>query len=300
MTKGLHVKSPETAQEWHAYYQLRWQVLRAPWQQPLGSEQDDLEAQSVHLMLVADNGEIAAVGRLHALDKQTGQIRYMAVAAAWQGQGAGAQLLQALEHQACQLGMQSLYLNARESALSFYLKQGYQVIGSAPTQFGIAHHRMQKVLVLAGNAERWAHWCKTLQHTWHSTIPLSDYMQLNIDSFNGYQLQCSAPLAPNINLHQTMFAGSIYTLATLTGWGMLYLQLQSLGLSGKQVLADASIRYLKPIHATPYALCHLHQVRGDLSLLAQQRTVKQQIKVGIYTNGVLCAEFSGRYAVLPE
>lgn len=298
--KGLQLTRPQTAAEWQAYYQLRWQVLRAPWQQPPGSEQDELEAQSIHLMLVTEDGDIAAVGRLHRLDATTAQVRYMAVAAGWQGQGAGASILQGLEQQAIALGLQSVLLNARETAVNFYLKQGYQLLAAAPTQFGIQHQRMQKPLVLASNPQDWASWCQALQHTWHSTIPLSAYMQLTIADFNGYQLQCSAPLAPNINLHHTMFAGSIYTLATLTGWGMLYLQLQSMGLSGAQVLADANIRYLKPIKSTPQAICRLAEVRGDLTALAKGRKVQQQIPVELYCAGELCAKFTGRYAVLPE
>lgn len=300
MIKGLQLKSPQTEQEWQAYYQLRWQVLRAPWQQPLGSERDNLEAQSLHLMLMAEDGNIAAVGRLHQLDATTAQVRYMAVANAWQGKGAGGLLLQALEQEAVKLGLQRVVLNARETARDFYIKQGYRYVEDAATQFGISHQRMQKHLMLAGNAVDWARWCQTLQQTWHATIPLSAYMKLSIDRFDGYQLQCSAPIAPNINLHHTMFAGSIYTLATLTGWGMLYLQLQSLGISGMQVLADANIRYLRPISAQPNARCALHQVRGDLSALASGQKVKQHIQVGIYADDVLCAEFIGRYVVLPE
>lgn len=299
MLKGFQLKSPQTAAEWQAYYQLRWQVLRAPWQQPFGSEQDELEAQSMHLMLVAD-GEIAAIGRLHSLDSCTAQVRYMAVADAWHGQGAGAIILQGLEQQATALGIKAIVLNARESAIGFYEKQGYRRLAAAPSQFGINHQRMQKTLMLAGSEPEWSVWCQALQQTWHSTIPLSAFMQLQIAHFDGYQLHCTAPLAPNINLHQTMFAGSIYTLATLTGWGMLYLQLQSFGLSGMQVLADASIRYLKPIKSTPMAICRFADAKGDLSALAQGRKVQQQIRVSLHCDGELCAEFSGRYAVLPE
>ncbi len=60
--------------------------------------------------------------------------------------------------------------------------------------------------------------------TWHKTIPVSEFMQIAPVAFDGESLAVSAPLAPNINLHNTMFAGSIYTLATLTGWGMVWLQ----------------------------------------------------------------------------
>ena len=53
-----HLRSPATPDEWQRYYHLRWQILRAPWQQPPGSERDDLEAQAYHLMLLTEQGDI--------------------------------------------------------------------------------------------------------------------------------------------------------------------------------------------------------------------------------------------------
>lgn len=293
------LRTPQTADEWQQYYQLRYQVLRAPWQKPPGSERDALESDAYHLMLITEQGEVAAVGRLHRSDEHSAQVRYMAVAEAYRGSGAGKRLLDALEREAAQWGCSMVQLNARDSAIGFYQRQGYSKGQQASALFGIAHLHMYKRLRLAGSPEQFASWCDTLSQTWQQTIPLSQYMQLNISSFDGNTLCCTAPLAPNINLHQSMFAGSIYTLATLTGWGMLYLQLQAAGLSGHQVLADANIRYIKPINAAPEARCVLQQCSGDLSLLAEGKKAVQHIRVGIYCDNSLAAEFSGRYAVLP-
>ncbi|MDP2714922.1 bifunctional GNAT family N-acetyltransferase/hotdog fold thioesterase [Rheinheimera sp.] len=293
------LRSPQTPEEWQGYYQLRWQVLRAPWQQPPGSERDELEAQAYHLMLMTAEGKIAAVGRLHQLEQGGAQIRYMAVAEEYQGKGAGSKVLAALEMQAVQWGCSYISLNARDTALQFYQRQGYLQAGAAPQLYGIAHVVMQKRIRLAGTAQQHQLWCKQLADTWQRTIPLSQYMQLAISNFDGNELCCEAPLAPNINLHQTMFAGSIYALATLTGWGMLYLQLQALGLHGDQVLADASINYRKPVAAEPQARCALQHCSGALTALAEGRKVVQQIKVQIFSAGELAAEFNGRYAVLP-
>ena len=293
------IKQPETEQEWQRYYQLRYDILRAPWQQPVGSERDELEHEASHKMLVTPLGEVAAVGRLHKLADGAAQVRYMAVAEKFQGKGAGSRVLSALEQQAAQWQCRYIKLNARESAEAFYQRYGYRPIGEAPAQFGIKHTVMQKAVFVAGSNEQFSHWCGQLADTWRQTIPLSQFMQLGINSFNGNTLCCQAPLAPNINLHGTMFAGSIYTLATLTGWGMLYLQLQALGLSGDQVLADATIKYFKPVSGKPEARCALQNCYGNLSALADGHKVVQQIKVQIYSDTVLAAEFSGRYAVLP-
>jgi thioesterase domain-containing protein len=291
--------TPATEAQWQAYYQLRYQVLRAPWQQPPGSERDDLETQAHHRMLVNAAGDVLAVGRLHLVDATTAQVRYMAVAEAARGQGLGAVMLLALEQQAVVIGAQRIVLNARDSAVVFYQKSGYQLgVAQAPL-FGIPHWQMHKALYLAGSAAEWQHWVQALTQTWHQGIPLSEFMQLQVQSFDGHQLRCQAPLAPNKNPHQTMFAGSIYSMATLTGWGMVYLQLKALGLRGDIVLADAQIRYLAPLQHLPSAQVNLLQIKGDLALLARGLKVRQRLQVQIMDADRKVAEFEGRFVVLP-
>ena len=137
-----------------------------------------------------------------------------------------------------------------------------------------------------------------LQNTWHSTIPLSQFMQVIPLSFSGAELQVTAPLAPNINLHNTMFAGSIYTLMTLTGWGMVWLQQQRLTVQGDIVLADANIKYIKPITADPIA--KVIWPNTDMSGLADGKRIKVTLEVGLYCNELLCAAFTGHYVSLPK
>ncbi|MCT8988568.1 thioesterase domain-containing protein [Shewanella phaeophyticola] len=137
-----------------------------------------------------------------------------------------------------------------------------------------------------------------LQNTWHSTIPLSQFMQVEPLSFSGTELQVTAPLTPNINLHNTMFAGSIYTLMTLTGWGMLWLQQQRLKLRGDIVIADASVKYLKPITAEPVA--KVIWPNTDISGLAEGVRAQVMLDVGLYCNDLLCAAFTGHYVSIPK
>jgi GNAT superfamily N-acetyltransferase len=144
---SLIFKSPETEDDWQRYYQLRWQVLREPWHQPLGSERDELENQAFHLMAVDNHHHIVGTGRLHRHSSTEAQIRYMAIQQQHQGQGIGRQLLQRLEQEAVRWGCREVLLNARVSSLEFYLHQSYQIVGEAPMLFGcIAHKRMHKSL----------------------------------------------------------------------------------------------------------------------------------------------------------
>ncbi len=141
----MRLIEPSSADEYRRYYDLRWRILRAPWDQPRGSECDAQDAGSTHLMLVDDGGKPLAVGRLHFNTIREAQIRFMAVEVAQQRSGLGSRLLDALEHRAYALGASRIVLDARETALGFYRKQGYAVDGAGHTLFNrIAHVKMSK------------------------------------------------------------------------------------------------------------------------------------------------------------
>lgn len=293
------LSAPQTEAQWQAYYQLRWQVLRAPWNQPKGSEQDESESVAFHRMICNEAGEVVAVGRLHQVDEHTAQVRYMAVSDQWQGHGLGALLLQQLEQVALEQGMQRIILNARDSAAGFYQKAGYSYSEPAKALFGIAHHRYVKTLLFSAAVPQLQQWIDELQQIFWQKIPLSAAMQLQVLAADRRQFGCSAPLAPNLNLHQTMFAGSIYTLATLTAWGMVWLLLKEQQLEGDIVLADGHIRYLKPVTGQAEGRCNRHQTQPDFSALKQQRKARLNIQVGVFCGDTQVAVFDGCFAVLP-
>ena len=144
---ALPLVSPQTAAEWNDYFDLRWRVLRAPWQQPRGSEKDDLEAESQHLMIAGEDLRPLAIGRLHFNTPAEAQVRFMAVDPPAQGRGLGGKILRECERRARLGGAKSIVLNAREDAQQFYLKHGFTVVGPAPTIFdAVKHVRMRKEL----------------------------------------------------------------------------------------------------------------------------------------------------------
>ncbi len=128
-------------------FDLRWRVLRAPWNQPRGSEQDSLENTSRHIVAVTLEGDFWGVGRVHWNSPEEAQIRYMAVEPLHGGKGIGSRILQALETFARESGALRIVLNARETAVPFYCKWAYNDIAEAATLFGcLAHRRMEKPL----------------------------------------------------------------------------------------------------------------------------------------------------------
>ena len=287
-------RAPQTDAEFEHYYQLRWQILRKPWQQPLGSEQDELEGQSYHRMLVTPDNSIVAVGRLHLVDQHHAQIRYMAVAEIGQGKGYGAKVLAELERLATMLGVIHLELNAREIALGFYQKLGYQSLGPSHLLYNeIQHFKMHKILDKKASAN--FNLAQELQQTWHQTIPMSKAMNVQICHFDEQELRTSSDLLFNKNLHNTMFAGSIYTLATLTGWGWVYCQLALHKQQADIVLADANIRYHAPIKGVAIARTAIELVQDDAKRLATSNKARFTITVEISCGDQVVARFVGLY-----
>jgi GNAT superfamily N-acetyltransferase len=142
------VRPPGNDQEFEAYYAFRWRHLRAPWNQPPGSEKDEYEAEAIHLAAYDDAGRLIGVGRLHRIEGNRGQIRYMAVESERRGVGIGRALLDELEQRAIEEGMIELTLNAREDAVRFYRKAGYETVAPGHLLFGvISHEVMRKRLI---------------------------------------------------------------------------------------------------------------------------------------------------------
>ncbi|HEY9198717.1 MAG TPA: GNAT family N-acetyltransferase [Gammaproteobacteria bacterium] len=143
----MQILIPETEADFARYFDLRWRLLRASWNQPRGSERDTLEDQSWHRMACDEDRIPIGVARLHRNSPEQVQIRYMAVEPAWRRQGVGTALVHALEARALELNVLEIVLDAREESVEFYRRLGYEVIGSAHTLFDcIRHSSMRKRL----------------------------------------------------------------------------------------------------------------------------------------------------------
>ena len=141
------LRPPSRPDEWDRYFDLRWRVLRAPWNQPRGSERDNLEDDSRHVALWKPAGVPVAVGRVHLNSSVEAQVRYMAVEPGAEGSGLGGRILATLEDAARELGATRVVLNARERAQPFYERHGYVVVAPAETMFGdVRHVSMSKPL----------------------------------------------------------------------------------------------------------------------------------------------------------
>lgn len=141
-----------------------------------------------------------------------------------------------------------------------------------------------------------------LEQTWHQDIPITDFMGLTISHYQPGAVETRADLAANINVHQTMFAGSIYSQAVLTGWGLVHLALKNSGFSGSIVLADGSIRYRKPIAESPRGWVKSTLPATRFASLSLGKRVHVELEVDIFSGQETTpgAIFNGRYVILPS
>lgn len=296
---SLQVITPTTAAHWDQYYALRYQVLRKPFRRPLGSEKDEYDQVAEHRMLVDEHDNLIGIGRLHFNSSEEAQIRFMVVAPKYQGEGHGVTVVQALELLARKQGASRIIIRSRDTTVGFYLKCGYEIKEEANTVDNpMAEHQLVKRLHPVNHIVYRPTWCTELQKTWYEHIPVSKAMSIRIFQYTGRSIELRAPLARNINVHGTMFAGSLYTLATLTGWGLLQLQLRERDLEGSIVLAEGNINYRKPVIEEPRAVAYLNEIKGDFSPLSEGKNARLTVTVTVRDGGLAGAEFTGEYVVL--
>ncbi|CDG19846.1 conserved protein of unknown function [Xenorhabdus poinarii G6] len=296
-----HLRVPQTEQELETYYQFRWEMLRKPLHQPIGSEKDGYDSMAHHQMVVDEYGKPLAVGRLYINADNEGAIRFLAVHHNVQRKGLGTLIAMALESVARQEGVKRIVCSAREEAVNFFDKLGFQnrgLINGAKTS-QINHYLMFKPIMSLDDILHRPDWCAELQQAWYKQIPLSEKMGLRIVQYTGQRFITTMPEAGNQNPHQTIFAGSLFSQATLTAWGLIWLLLQERQLGGDIILVDANIRYRQPITGRPSATADFNNMSGDLARLARGNKARVKVEVQVSGEHGVGSVFTGTYIVLP-
>ena len=83
----------------------------------------------------------------------------------------------------------------------------------------------------------------------YQAMPPVASMQLRIAGYDGETLALEAPLALHVNDKGCAFGGSLVSLLTLAGWGLVTLHVQQAGLDADVFVADSEVRYLAPLFA---------------------------------------------------
>lgn len=126
---------------------LRYLVLRKPLNLEFDARDIAAEYNSYHIGCFTNLGELLAVLTLKPLENQCIKMRQVAVDPAYQSKGLGSFLVQESERFAFEHGYIMIELNARDTAIEFYRKLGYESSGDIFKEVGIDHIFMTKPLV---------------------------------------------------------------------------------------------------------------------------------------------------------
>jgi len=138
-----------------------------------------------------------------------------------------------------------------------------------------------------------------LENIFDKEIVLANKMGLKIESFRDNTLSLQAPLELNINDKKTAFGGSIYSIAVLSGWGLIYLKLKELGIKAEIVIYKSEIKYKKAIKSNLEAKCSVENVKFEdfIQTFKSKSKSKIQLTSKLYSDNEEAVIFEGIYAI---
>jgi thioesterase domain-containing protein len=131
-------------------------------------------------------------------------------------------------------------------------------------------------------------------------VPITRHLGVEVASYRSGCLTLRAPLAANLNHKGTAFAGSLNAIATLAGWGLVWLALDEAGLRGHVVIQDSTVRYLRPVTGDFHATCgppHDGSLSRLLESLRRRGLGRITLDTVVADAAGHAVTFSGRYVV---
>ena len=142
---------------------------------------------------------------------------------------------------------------------------------------------------------------------------LSDYcrsmppvaaMRVEVEGFRYDVLRLTAPLSANVNDKGNAFGGSLTSLMTVAGWGLVTLKLRLAGLKAEVYVADSQIRYLAPLYGDLVAeatFAEGQSMEAFIDTLVQRGRARIQVEASVrLPEGGMATTLSGRFVAIAK
>lgn len=131
---------------------------------------------------------------------------------------------------------------------------------------------------------------KLLEHTIRAGIPISEGMDFRVQALDELTIEVTGGAKENVNVHQTAFAGSLYSICTLAAWGLTFSKLPA---NCALVMAKAEIEYLRPVQGEIVAKAALTTAQSDhfLTQLQQEGKARLDLQVSVENKGKTAVKF---------
>lgn len=140
-----------------------------------------------------------------------------------------------------------------------------------------------------------------LQEYLHDHIPLSSAMGIMVTLASTDQIILKAPLAPNINHKKTVFGGSLHSVATLSCWSLVFMNLRRYSIQAEIVISNSEIKYLAPITADFDAICRIPRASDmDRFIQTLRKKGKARIRLTSQINqgNKLAVDYAGEFVAI--
>lgn len=140
-----------------------------------------------------------------------------------------------------------------------------------------------------------------LYHKLTQDIPLTRHLGFEIIEAGPYKVHLRARLSENINHKGTGFGGSLYTLAVLAAYSLVYLGLEQENIKTKEIVIQrGEMKYLRPVTGDFEIICEFNQVdlyQKFYYCLSRWKKVRELLKVEVRCQGGVCARLDGIFVV---
>lgn len=133
----------------------------------------------------------------------------------------------------------------------------------------------------------------------HEQIPLTKAMGVRVEAHDGKQLVLTAPLEANHNHLGTAFGGSLAALATLAGYGLLWLELGNR--DAHIVIRRSELDYRHPVTGPLRAICRKPseaELAAFRTTFAKAGKARVRLAVTVEEAGRVCVTFAGTFVAI--
>jgi thioesterase domain-containing protein len=133
----------------------------------------------------------------------------------------------------------------------------------------------------------------------HEKIPITLAMGVRVESYENGRFVITAPIAKNHNHLQTAFGGSLSAMATLAGYGFLWLALSDPEVH--VVIKDSAIQFRRPVRGDIRAICGQvdpHEMEKFKSDFERKGKARISLRVQIVEKDEIAVEFQGTFVAV--
>lgn len=141
-----------------------------------------------------------------------------------------------------------------------------------------------------------------LEHYLLQHIPISAAIGVKVDAASLRQVILSAPFKNNINHKNTVFGGSLHSVATLACWSLLHVNLSDFCEENIQiVIASSEIFYIAPVVTDFKAECCMPdslEWERFRKILRRKGKARLKLNAKILQDSQLCVDYSGQFVAI--